>query len=79
MMVAVPGAALKTTTAAACPAPALTRIKMVTGIQAAVLGVRQVLATLPQAAAPPAVAATSPRVVMLALVKAAGPPAAAPW
>ena len=37
--VTVPGAALKTTTAAACPAPALTRMKMATGVQAAVLGV----------------------------------------
>ena len=77
-MVAVPGAALRTTTAAACPAPAPTKMKMATGVQAAVLGVHQVSATLPQAAAPPAVAATSLLAVAPAWVKVVGQPAVAP-
>ena len=38
-MVSALGAAPKATTAAAYPAPTLTRMKMATGVQAAVLGV----------------------------------------
>ena len=77
-MVTVLGDVLNMMTAAACPAPALTRMKMATGVQAAVLGVRRASATPSQAAAPPAVAVTSPCAVAPAWVKVAGQPAVAP-
>ena len=77
-MVVALGAAPKTMTAAACPAPVLTRMKTATGVLAAVLGVRGASATPSQAATPPAVAATSPRAVAPAWVKVAGQPAVAP-